>query len=443
MNDRMIRTWRAAALAGLLLARPILSQTRPSPAPANPPATRAEAWERLRAQKRQHLSPRRPTLLERRMLTMEKAERPTLLNLNYKGFYPRVRSLASGSRLAPVLRFWQPDIKGSSLSVQASAAYSPVGYELYDFQAGRLPHRGHELPPPSTRGDDVYELGALEKSGIDRLILYTSLRYRHQPRDSYYGLGQDTLLSDRTSFLYQDASYELVTGWQFTPRLVATARLGYLQAFTTDGEDDDFPTISQRFDDTTAPGLARQPDFYKLAGLVLFDARDRPFNPHRGGMVALALARFDDRGGEEFRYGQASLDARGYVSLGSPQRVLAARALAVLDRAADGSRVPFYFQDALSNSHTMRGYPIFRFRAEKLLSLQAEYRWEAVPALELAIIADAGRVFRPDEDVSLDGIRGSMGVGLRVKSFDEVLLRLDAAWGTEGGRFYVRFGPSF
>ena len=34
-----------------------------------------------------------------------------------------------------------------------------------------------------------------------------------------------------------------------------------------------------------------------------------------------------------------------------------------------------------------------------------------------------------------------MGVGLRVKSFDEVLLRLDAAWGTEGGRFYVRFGP--
>jgi hypothetical protein len=409
---------------------------------ASPPRTRAETWQRLREEKRLRLAPYRPTLLERQILAFEKAERPSIVDLNYKGFYPRIRSIASGSRLAPVLRFWQPDIKGSSLSVHASAAYSPVGYELYDFQAGRFPHRGRDLPPPSTKGDDVYELGSLDKPR-DGLILYTALRYRHNPRDSFYGLGQDTRPEDRTSFLLQDASYDLVGGWQFSSRLVATARLGYLQVFTTDGEDEDFPTISERFDDQSAPGLARQPDFVKLSGLLLFDGRDRPFNPHRGGMVALVVGALDDLDGDEFRFHRVALDARGYVSLGSPQRVLAGRVLLSRDQAAAGSRVPFYAQDALSNSHTLRGYPTFRYRGERLLSLQAEYRWEAAPALELAVFTDAGRVFRPDEEWTLDGMRAGGGVGLRFKTHDGILMRFDVGWGNEGGRAYLRFGPSF
>lgn len=439
----MLRTDRPATASAAVLVGWLAVLPASAEGPANPPTTRAESWQRLREEKRSRLAPYKPGLIERQILAFEKAERPSFLALNFKGLYPRIRSLASGSRLAPVLHFWQPDIKGSSVSVHASAAYSPTGYELYDFQAGRFPHQGRSLPPPSTRGDDVYELGGLQKSGLDRLILYTSLRYRHQPRDSYYGLGQDTQPGGRTSFLYQDATYEAVGGWQFGRRLVATARLGYVQVFTTDGEDDDFPTISQLYDDQTAPGLARQPDFFKLSGLLLFDGRDHPFNPHRGGMVGLAIARVDDRDGDDFRFHRVALDARGYVSLGSPQRVLAARALVVRDQAADGSRVPFYAQDALSNSHTLRGYPTFRFRAEKLLSLQAEYRWEAAPALELALFVDGGRVFRPDEDWTLDGMRGGGGFGLRFKTHEDVLMRFDVGWGTEGGRAYLRFGPSF
>jgi Omp85 superfamily domain len=444
MAHRMFRTCRpAAASAAVLVGRLFVPAVAAEDA-APPPRTRAEAWQRLRDEKRLRMAPYHPGRLERQVLAFEKAERPGILQLNYKGFYPRIRSLASGSRLAPVLRFWQPDVKGSSLSVHASAAYSPTGYELYDFQAGRLPHRGRELPPPSTRGDDVYELGALKESPLDGLILYTSLRYRHQPRDAFFGLGQDSQASDRTSFLYQDASYELVSGWQFTPRFVATARLGYVQVFTTDGEDEDFPPIGAVFDDQSAPGLALpQPDFYKLTGLLLWDARDRSFNPHRGGMVGIMFTRFDDKDGDLFGFQRVAADLRGYVSLGSPQRVLAARLLAVSDDADAGSRVPFYFQEALSNSRTLRGYPTFRFRGEKEISLQAEYRWEPAPALELAVFVDAGRVFRPEQDVSLDGLRASGGFGVRLKAYDDVLMRFDVAWGDEGGRAYLRFGPSF
>jgi Omp85 superfamily domain len=436
---------RCATTAWLLALATAAGAQEPVPAPSPSPApeTRAEYWRRLREAKKQALAPYRPTFLERRILEFEKAERPAISSRNFHGIYPRVAGVSSGSRIAPGLRFWQPDIGGSSVSVHASAAYSLRGYELYDFQAGRLPHSGRALPPRSTKGDDVYELGGLAKSGLDRLIAYTSLRYRHNPQDAFYGLGSTSRLEDRTSFLQQDATYELVGGWQFGRRLVATGRFGYRQVFVGAGESEEFPTIGTLFDDTSAPGLARQPDFWKTSGLLLFDGRDRPFNPHRGGMVGLEATRYDDRKSSEFAFTRLALDARGYVSLGSPQRVLALRALVSRDRPDDGARVPFYLMEELSDSHKLRGYSTFRYRGERTVALSAEYRWEAAPALELALFADAGRAFRPQESWSLSDLRGSVGFGLRIKTQDAVVGRIEVARGVETTRVYVRFGPSF
>jgi hypothetical protein len=429
----------ALALAGNGRAQ----EPTPSPTPSPAAETRALHWRRLREAKRGALTPYRPTYLERKILEFEKAERPAITTLNFHGIYPRIAGVSSGSRIAPSLRFWQPDIGGSRVSVHASAAYSLRGYELYDLQAGRLPHAGRALPPRSTKGDDVYELGGLAKPGLDRLIAYTSLRYRHNPQDAFYGLGSGSRLGDRTSFLQQDATYEAVGGWQFGRRVVATGRVGYRQVFVGAGESEEHPTIGALFDDAAAPGLDRQPDFWKASALLLFDGRDRPFNPHRGGMVGLEATRYDDRDSREFAFTRLAVDARGYLSLGSPQRVLAVRALVSRDRADEGARVPFYLMEELSDSHKLRGYSTFRYRGERTVALSAEYRWEAAPALELAVFADAGRAFRPEESWSLSDLRGSLGFGLRIKTHDAVVGRLEVARGVETTRLYVRFGPSF
>ena len=112
----------------------------PSPSPSPAPETRAEHWRRLREAKKDALVPYRPTFLERQILQFEKAEKPAISTRNFHGFYPRVAGISSASWIAPIVRFWQPDIGGTRLSVHASAAYSLRGYELYDFQAGRMPH---------------------------------------------------------------------------------------------------------------------------------------------------------------------------------------------------------------------------------------------------------------------------------------------------------------
>jgi surface antigen Omp85-like protein len=430
---------RASALVALLAGSAAAAQ-EPAQEPA--PGTRVEQWTRLRREKAERVEPPEKGFLERQLLALEKAERPSLFDLNVEGFYPRAVFLASGSEIAFGTRFWRPDLGGTRLDVHASAFFSFDGYEFYDLQLGRLPHREKGFPVRSTSGDDVYELGNLPR--VDPgFAFYTSVRYRHYPQNRFYGLGGGTEPEDGSNFLNQDAHYEAVGGYKARRGLSASVRAGFVQAFIGPGTDDESPTIGALYDDTSAPGLDRQPDFFRLAGLVLLDGRDRPGNPHRGGMVAVGAARYDERGGDEFTFNRFAADARGYLALGSPQRVLAARAFALSDRPEDGSRVPFYFQEALGGSHTLRGFQSFRFRGEKVLLLQAEYRWEPWPALELALFADAGRAFRSDEAFSVEGLESDFGLGVRLKSSEDVLARFDVAKSREDLRFLLRFGPSF
>ena len=105
--------------------------------------------------------------------------------------------------------------------------------------------------------------------------------------------------------------------------------------------------------------------------------------------------------------------------------------------------MPFYLQQSLGGSHTLRGFESFRFRGEKVLLLQAEYRWEAAPWMELALFGDAGTVTRTGEDVDLSRLEADWGVGLRFKGHRLVFMRFDLAFSRETTRFLTRFSGAF
>jgi hypothetical protein len=436
--------FRLALLGAALLPAGARAQ-EPSPGPgARPdetPGTREHAWRLAREERRKHLSPYKPGFIERQVLAYEKAERPSIVQFNVLGFYPRVLGIASGSKYGGGLRFWRPDIAGSTLSVHGSALFSRTGYEFYDLQFGRLPHAGKGFPLRSNQGDDVYELATPDNRA--RPVLYASLRYQHYPQQLFFGLGADSSFESQTSFLQQDALYEAVGGVLVGRHVALTARGGILQAFVGHGEKKGVPTIGDVFDDAQAPGLLEQPDFYKLSGQLLVDYRDRAGNPHRGGLLALQVSRYDDKGEAAYAFTRLAADARGYLPLGSDERLLALRSYASFDRAADGSRVPFYLQEWLGGSHTLRGYEDFRFRGENLLLLQAEYRWEPAPAIELALFAEAGKATRQASDIDLSGLKHDFGFGLRVKPRKDVALRFDIARSPETTRYLLRFSSAY
>jgi len=436
----------AAALTAIVCILPVpgvAQETGPTPAP-DPAEGRAAEWRALREQKaRKPPTEYSPGFFERLMLKADKGKLPKLAGWNVAGFYPRAQSIAVGSRTAAGLRFWQPDIAGSRLDLHASAFYSSAGYQYYDVQFGRVPHDGAALPLRATDGTDLYEIGARSGDWSRELTLYGSLQYRRYTELEYFGSGPDSSEDAHSAFLAKGPLAELVAGYQFSPSLALRVRAGLFQPEVGSGEDALLPPVGDLFDDVAAPGLEDQPDFLTAGARLVLDLRDVPGAPHAGAFVSLHYARFDDREDDAFDFHRFSFDARGYVPLGARQRVLALRAYGNFDRASGDARVPFYLQQSLGGTQSLRGFQHFRFRGDELVLFQAEYRWEASPVVELAAFVDAGAVAATGTGVDLDDLETDWGLGLRLKNWRTVFLRFEVARSDEATRFVFNTNAVF
>ena len=415
------------------------------PRGSGPPPLGTRAAERydLRRQKAQNLHPYRAGRLERLLLSIDKAEAPSILDLQFGGFYPRVGGQSRNSGLSAGVRYWNPEIGGTVLNMHAAAFVSTRWYQQYDVQFGIMPHRENQLPLRSWRGDDVYELGDINHVGFRRLRAYASLRYRKQPEEIFFGLGPTSRRQDRTSYLLEDATYELVLGYQAASWLAMSLRSGYTTYSVRSGREDNVPSIGAVFDDATAPGLVEQPDYVHVSPQLFVDFRDEPGNPHRGFMLGVAYVNAQNTSSGAFRFERFAADARAFLPLGADQRVLALRALVLSDQPRPGQQVPFYLQSSLGSSHTLRGYDSFRFRGEDVALVQAEYRWEASPPVEFALFTDGGTVSAPGEDIETSTLHWNFGYGIRLKNYRAVLFRFDHAFGDERSRIIVRVSHSF
>ncbi|HEX6737590.1 MAG TPA: BamA/TamA family outer membrane protein [Vicinamibacteria bacterium] len=359
--------------------------------------------------------------------------------------YPSLAIVSAGASVAPMVQLWQRDLGGSGLDVHGAASYSIRQYQFYALRVGRLPHHGTGPPSLTTSSDRLYPLRDVERlSGADnKLDLYVAYRHRDYPEEDFYGLGRDSLERDRTDFRLRDDLVELVGGWHFSPQLGVIASVGLQQTSLGAGRDAAFPDLPSRFDEAAAPGLAGPPRQLVLMTGALWDRRDEPGNPHRGTLLLASLSRFEDRRGDTHDFTRTATEGRLYVPLGSRRHVLAARAVASFDRPDDGARVPFYMQSSLGGSHVLRGYPAFRFRADKLAALSTEYRFEVVPRLELAAFYDLGQVAPVGTALRLSHPLSGWGGGVRFKSAHRVLARFDVARSAEGTRYLVKLGPAW
>ena len=173
-------------------------------------------------------------------------------------------------------------LSDSTLHVEGSAAVSFTGYRQAEFHFGRFNQLApNTLLAPGPFGAP-FDFGD-ERPGQVKSFLYLDLRYRYYPQERFFGVGADSSLEDRTTYLLEDGHYGVVAGYQFGRRVGVGARGTYLKVNTGPGTDDAFPEIGDLFDDDTAPGLARQPDFLRFDSALFVNLMDTPGNPHKGG----------------------------------------------------------------------------------------------------------------------------------------------------------------
>ena len=303
-----------------------------------------------------------PGFLERQLLALEKAERPSLLDFNLDGVYPRlaVHRVGVGARGGGALVAAGHRARCSTSTRRRSTRMRK--YEYYDLQVGRLPHRGGALP------------GALHQAATTstswrrprappaaHVSLYASLRYRALPAAGVLrpGPGLARPRTGRTS-----STRTRATRWWPATRPGAAAwpppaRGLHAGLRRPRHERRRRPDASGRCSTTRpAPGLDSP-------------ARLRP--PRRLGAPRRARRARQPAPGRDDgrRRGPLRRARRRRVHLRShrrrrprlrcpsdrPSASSPLRALAFADRAAAGGRVPFYLQEALGGSHTLRGLP--------------------------------------------------------------------------------------
>jgi hypothetical protein len=385
---------------------------------AQTPASRADVLRQQRADKAQQLHPYTPGRLERGVLRLENEYLPRLVTPR-TGFFPRFGSITSGGgfSLGPGYRWL--DVFDGRGAFTTSAALSLKRYWV------------------------VESLLTMPRLANGRVFADVRVKHTSFPEEDYYGSGPDSSPADRVSFAIRQTTAGVDAGVRPTPWLRVGGTAEYFKPDIGLGADDRFPDVSERFDETTAPGLVRQPGFVRIGGFAVVDYA-RPFNPRRGGRYTASVHRYIDTDGGGYSFNRLDFDLQQYLPAFNERRVLALRTLGSFSNPVDEATVPFYLLRALGGNHTLRGVRNFRFRDRSLLLLQAEYRFEILTALDGALFYDTGQVAPSRRALALRDFERDYGIGLRVGSNAGVIVRFDVAFGSgEGTKMWLAFSHSF
>jgi outer membrane protein assembly factor BamA len=278
----------------------------------------------------------------------------------------------------------------------------------------------------------------------NRVELWTAYRWRDFPQEDFYGIGDSSLESNRTDYGIRSNDVSLQARARVTRAIRAGADIGVYAPTIFGGTDDSTPQTENLFTDAGAPGLAAQPRFLYRSFFVDIDTRDRPGNPSRGAHWTISVGDWNDRTLEQFDYRRFDIEGAHFLALTPSRHVLALHGILSFANNERNHRVPFYAFPYVGGADTIRGFREFRFRDENTLALNAEYRFDLVKFVELAVFVDAGEARHDWEDIGLRGLRTSYGGGVRVKTEKTVFARLDVAGGGgEGTQVLLKFGKPF
>lgn len=407
---------QSAAPIGAPIATLLAALLLTGPAHAQAPQTRAEALRQQRAEKAQALRPYTPSGLESAITV---AEDKAMASLGREGFHPKLGSLTTGSGFAFGAGF------------RSSPALKRYG-TLNLWAAGSL------------RKYWAVEARAIfpELAG-GRLFAEGWATRRDYPQEDFFGIGPDAQRTDQVSFALNRTMFGARGGVRPVRPLRIGGTVEYIRPTVGPGEDSRVPSIEARFDDVTAPGLLRQPDYLLTSSFIEWDYR-QPLNARKGGWYRAEFSRYGDRDVGAYTYNRLDLDVRQFVPFLAERRVLAARAFMSTSDAATGQTIPFYLMPYLGGRDTLRGFREYRFRGPHTLLLQAEYRYEIWSGLDGALFYDAGKVGRQRSDLTLKHLERDYGFGFRFNTDNGVVVRLDAGFGSSDGKhLYITFGGVF
>lgn len=267
-----------------------------------------------------------------------------------------------------------------------------------------------------------------------QLRLYNS--YKKYP-DSFWGIGNNT--SSSAEERYQYNRWDIFPTFQkrIHKRFFAGIRYRYMGMYRVDWNP------NGAFAESNFPGH----DGGNLSGagvLLSWDSRNYVFNPTKGFYMHLLNINYPKFLGSDFGMTHLELDGRFFLPVFPRKQHLIG--FNVLGRFNFGD-VPFFQMATLGGTDIMRGYFTGRYRDKNALSIQAEYRLPLFWRFGAAAFAGLGEVAPSLDKFSINGLKYSVGGGIRfmVSKRERINVRFDVGYaeGNQGPAFYITAAEAF
>jgi outer membrane protein assembly factor BamA len=266
----------------------------------------------------------------------------------------------------------------------------------------------------------------------ENYLLKGDLRFRNFP-DKFYGIGNNTSKEQMERY-----SYNLI---QIKSMFLKKVKPDFFIGFDYEFE--------KEYGVKTSPGGLLETGTIRgsnggvgsaIGFISVYDSRDFIINAQKGMLFEFSTYLFNNFLGSTFNFFNVNTLYQKYWSV-KKNHVIAFQ----YKNKFNFGNIPFIDMATLGNDDILRGYPKNRFRDKHFMGAQVEYRFPLFWRFGLTTFAGAGDVFGELQDLHLNRIKYSVGTGLRfvVNPQEKLNIRLDYAYGREGGYFYFMVAEAF
>jgi hypothetical protein len=386
-----------------LIAAALLAAAMPGTARAQEPGSRAEEQARQQEEKARNLTAYRSPWIERQMLAIENAGGFGVA----RGLFVTFGDIKRGSGIALGPAYGKTFSSGAV--VLTKAAFSISGYKL-----GQL-----SVLSPGIAGG--------------RLRFQARGRWQDAPVVKLYALGPDSS-TDRTD--YAETKTEVSGGATFRPvrllRFGAGVGVEHFETGIAEGRDPENPIF------TSMPGADADPRYVHARASAAIDGRDGDGYSRHGSLLQATFHDYRQQNDGPYSFQRLDGVAEQYVPILHGNWVLYFALRGSTTTTESGRQVPFFLMPDLGG-HDLRGFANYRFRDLHSILATAEYRWYAQEFLEAAVFYDAGKTVPDRKSLDFDGLKSSIGAGIRFHTPQMTILRLEATHSREGIRLIIAF----
>ena len=299
----------------------------------------------------------------------------------------------------------------------------------------------------------------------DRFLTLLQLDYYYDPRQEFFGLGNNNIGPDEASTqAFERYMGTFTVGWRPWPQLALNASVALRHVRIGHGKHDDgFPFTLDAF-----PHLSGVEGGFvnPFSVSLVWNTRDDVLRPTRGWRVILKATHTNRALLSDFQFTRFDADvAYLFPLVPSGKHVLGVR---LNGGVIAGPRhdVPFWELEDLGGDDTFRGFFPHRFEGNERILLNTEYRFPIwgfdffhywYVDIGGALFGSVGRVFMSSSELKndfgldqasashlTDTVQYDYGMGLRFAVARAILARVDVGFSEEEtGLVYLSFGHTF